>query len=109
VTYSAYIWGLEKCGRGLNQYRGDILGIPTFEATGVVELEEVIHTGKCNVLWLAVKCWLNILHVDKEYVAREYYGWQVINLIFGRWTKILRKELRRYMIEIFLARPVEQK
>jgi hypothetical protein len=72
-------------------------------------LEEGILTRKCNVLWLAVKCWLNILHIDKEYVAREYYGRQVANLTFGRWTKILRKELRRYIIEIFLARPVEQK
>jgi hypothetical protein len=72
-------------------------------------VEEGIHTRKCNVLWLAVKCWLNILHIDKEYVVREYYGWQMINLTFGRWTKILRKEITRYKIEIFLARPVEQK
>jgi hypothetical protein len=39
------------------------------------------------VLWLAVKCWLNILHIDKEYVAREYYGRQVINLTFGTYKQ----------------------
>jgi hypothetical protein len=44
-------------------------------------------------MWLAVKYWQRIMHMDIQDTVRQCYEWQKGNMRFESWTKKMKEDL----------------
>jgi hypothetical protein len=64
-----------------------ILGIPSFAANGVAELELGRDSRRGKVMSTLVKYWQRILQMDKDDLVRVCHDWQINNAQYDGWAK----------------------
>jgi hypothetical protein len=66
----------------------------------MAEMELGRDSRRGKVMWLAVKYWQRIMHMDIQDPLRQCYEWQKGNMTFESWAKKVKEELYRTCIHL---------
>jgi hypothetical protein len=90
------LWRLDEAWKEVDRIHGrfckKILGLPRCAANGVAEMELGRNSRRGKAMWLAVKYWQRIMHMDIQDPVRQCYEWQKGNVRFESWTKKMKGE-----------------
>jgi hypothetical protein len=69
------------------------VGLSRCAVNGMAEMELERESRRGKVIWLGVKSWQQIMHIDIQDMVRQCYEWQKCDLRFKSWAKKMKEEL----------------
>jgi hypothetical protein len=84
MIYDVEVWGLEEALKENNEiherFCKELIQDPRSAVNGEAELELWGSSSSGEVLCATVKCWIRIMRVDTQELARECCEWRINNL-----------------------------
>jgi hypothetical protein len=95
--YGVELWGLDEAWKEVDRIHRQLckktLGLPRCAVNGMAEMELGRDSKRGKVMWLAVKYWQRMMHMDIQDLVRQCYEWQKGNMRFESWAKKMKEEL----------------
>jgi hypothetical protein len=94
--YAVELWGLDEAWKEFDRIHGrfckKILGLPRCAVNGMAEMVLGRDSRRGKAMWLAVKYWQRITHMDIRDPVRQCYERQKGNMRFKSWAKKVEEE-----------------
>jgi hypothetical protein len=99
ITCGVELWGLDEAEKEGDRMHGRFckktLGLPRCAVNGMTEMELGTDSRRGKAMWLAVKHWQQIMHMDIQDLVRQCYKCHKGNMRFKSWAKKMKEELQR--------------